>query len=193
MLRFQYSSAAFNRPPRCRINRVCIKDYLGETQLPRVVKSSAESDGSQSMSALRWRNIIANMSDFIGQEVGGELMPYAHDSDDCTFIADQPAVGARHHANQTLFIRMQILYIGNEIRPCCCIMTAILWIMHIVIGKHLQETSLESNIRRRDKYIHGNFPAICKSGMPPNETVESLSVETQRRAFPDLFLPVLVQ
>jgi hypothetical protein len=82
------------------------------------------------------------MSDFMDEEVRGQLMPYADDPGDATLTIDQPAMRARHHTDQTSFIFVQFLHISEEIKTCRSIVAAVPWIKLIVIIEHLQKTSL---------------------------------------------------
>jgi hypothetical protein len=69
-------------------------------------------------------------------------MPYADDPDDGALTMDQPAVGARHHMDQTSFIFVQLLHISDEAGTRRSIVAAVPWIKFIVIVEHLQETRL---------------------------------------------------
>ena len=87
-------------------------------------------------------NIVADVSDFIGHEVGIDMVPHTYYPDDCRLRTDQPAVGAGHHANQAPFIVMQVLCIGEEISTRRSVFFAIIWIVRVIVVKHLQESIL---------------------------------------------------
>ena len=89
----------------------------------------------------RW-DIVADVSDLAGEEVGIDMVPHPYYSDDGALTADQPAVRAGHYANEAAFIIVQALNVGAEIRACRGVMTSALRIMRSVIVEHLQENIL---------------------------------------------------
>ena len=51
-------------------------------------------------SAMRGRDIIANVSNIVGEEVGVDMVPHTYDTDDCTLATDQPAVGTGDNTDE---------------------------------------------------------------------------------------------
>ena len=82
----------FDGPPRSRIIRIRTYEHTLQTKCMRNFQPGFQTGNAISFAAKRWRDIVADMPNFLGQEYGIDIVAYAHDAGDGAAILQQPAM-----------------------------------------------------------------------------------------------------